>query len=152
MPEAQEARALMGENLRKIREDRGLSQSQLADRMTERGFKWSPTTVADVEKARRGLQTDELLGAALCLASSPAGLLAANVPVTIGNVTVDDPGIFNMWVQGRVRLWVDEGELLVLQRPKDVLTSYEFIEQNPGLFLSEDEYEAERRRRRKEGK
>jgi transcriptional regulator with XRE-family HTH domain len=139
MPEPQELRVIVGNNIRKWREELGLSQSQLAARMTGNGFRWSATTVAEVEKTQRRLTVDELMAMAGCLALDATALLVADVPVTIGNVTVENPSIFNMWLDGRVRLWTNNGELSVIQRPKDVITIHELPKQHRELFINEEE-------------
>lgn len=159
-------RDIAGINLRRIREDRGLSQRELAERMEGLGYGWSATSVADTEQARRGLNIDELIPLGLILQVSPLTLLSAEVTVFAGVNVVDDPydpgaerefrqiemdpGLFNLWLRAEARLWFDGRELVVLVRP-DVLTTDELAEKHPELFLSTDDYE-ESRRRRKEGK
>lgn len=142
---AERPREILGRNIRKWREERGLSQRQLAARMTEHDYKWSPTTVADLEKSQRGLGTDELFALGLILAVSPQALFVADAPVRISSqIVVDDPGMFNLWLTGRARLWADGGELLVISRPKDILTTKELVEKRPDLFVDDKSRESER--------
>jgi hypothetical protein len=54
-----EAERLAVELLRKSRRDRGLTQTDLADEMALRGFRWSQPTVARVENGRRPLALAE---------------------------------------------------------------------------------------------
>ena len=54
-----EAERLAAELLRKARQERGLTQVDVADEMTQRGFRWSQPTVARVENRRRHLSLAE---------------------------------------------------------------------------------------------
>jgi transcriptional regulator with XRE-family HTH domain len=54
-----EAERLAAELLRKARQERGLTQVDVADEMTQRGFRWSQPTVARVENRRRHLSLSE---------------------------------------------------------------------------------------------
>ena len=54
-----EAERLAAALLRKARQDRGLTQVDVADDMAERGFRWSQPTVARVENGRRHLSLPE---------------------------------------------------------------------------------------------
>ena len=54
-----EAERLAAELLRRARQERGLTQVDLADEMAQRGFRWSQPTVARVENGRRHLSLSE---------------------------------------------------------------------------------------------
>ena len=54
-----EAERLAAALLRKARQERGLTQVDVADDMAERGFRWSQPTVARVENGRRHLSLSE---------------------------------------------------------------------------------------------
>ncbi len=50
---------LADERRRAARQERGMTQIDLADQMAERGFPWSQPTVARVERGRRPLSLAE---------------------------------------------------------------------------------------------
>ena len=54
-----EAERLAAQLLRKARQQRGLTQVDVADEMVQRGFHWSHPTVARVENRRRPLSFSE---------------------------------------------------------------------------------------------
>lgn len=62
-----DADAAIAARLRQLREDRALSQADLADSMTALGFKWRANTVAMVERQKRRLKTPEVFSASFCL-------------------------------------------------------------------------------------
>jgi transcriptional regulator with XRE-family HTH domain len=51
--------ARFGENLRIVRERRGMSQAQLAGHMRERGYDWKQPTVARAERGGKAIGYDE---------------------------------------------------------------------------------------------
>ena len=73
------ASEILAENLRRLRGLRDLSQSDLAERMTALGHRWLRQTVTDVERRGRVVNIDELIGLALALQTSIAGLLDPEV-------------------------------------------------------------------------
>jgi transcriptional regulator with XRE-family HTH domain len=54
-----EAERLAADLLRTARQERGLTQLDVADEMAQRGFRWSQPTVARVENRRRHLSLAE---------------------------------------------------------------------------------------------
>jgi transcriptional regulator with XRE-family HTH domain len=66
-------------NLRLYREAAGLSQEELAQRMTDRGFGFSQATIWKIESGQRPVRASEL--AAL------ADALTVRTPVVVGNLT-----------------------------------------------------------------
>ena len=54
-----EAERRAAELLRNARQERGLTQVDVADEMVQRGFRWSQPTVARVENQRRHLSLSE---------------------------------------------------------------------------------------------
>jgi transcriptional regulator with XRE-family HTH domain len=68
--------AVFAARLRKIRDDRGLSQAELARQMTEQGRPMSKAAVLRIENGERGLSLDEALAFATVLSAVPAHLLS----------------------------------------------------------------------------
>jgi transcriptional regulator with XRE-family HTH domain len=54
-----QAERLAAELLREARQERGLTQVDVADEMAQRGFRWSQPTVARIENGRRHLSLPE---------------------------------------------------------------------------------------------
>jgi transcriptional regulator with XRE-family HTH domain len=80
-------RHIAGENVRRIRQVRGLTQRGLVARMNALGFEnWHPATAHGVEKGTRQIPLDELLAIAVCLDTDLASLLD---PVPVGVTRVD---------------------------------------------------------------
>jgi transcriptional regulator with XRE-family HTH domain len=80
-------RHIAGENVRRVRQARGLSQRGLVARMNALGFEnWHPATAHGVEKGTRQIPLDELLAIAVCLDTDLASLLD---PVRAGVERVD---------------------------------------------------------------
>jgi transcriptional regulator with XRE-family HTH domain len=65
----------LAENARQLRSLRDLSQDDVAERMRALGHQWSRQTTSDVERAKRNVTIDELLGLAIVLAASISDLL-----------------------------------------------------------------------------
>lgn len=55
---------LIAERARRLREDAGWTQAQVAEAMTRLGFKWTRVTVAEVELGTRRVSMEELVGLA----------------------------------------------------------------------------------------
>ena len=66
---------VLAQNVRVIRRVWDLSQADLAERMANLGHGWARQTVGEVERSRRGVSVDELLGLAMALQTSAVTLL-----------------------------------------------------------------------------
>src|SRR5262245_5591924 len=67
---------LLARNLRAARAAAGLSQADVAERMTQLGFTyWRRQTVARAEKAERRLTSDEVIGLMVALETDMTALL-----------------------------------------------------------------------------
>ena len=66
---------VLAANVRDYRQLRGLSQEQLAQKMTELGHPWTAGIVGFVERGDRNVTVDELVGVAFCLGFHPGKLL-----------------------------------------------------------------------------
>ncbi len=66
---------VLAENLPRLRGARALTQGDLAERMAALGHGWVRQTVGEVERSGRAVNADELIGLALSLKTSIAGLL-----------------------------------------------------------------------------
>jgi transcriptional regulator with XRE-family HTH domain len=97
--------------LRAIRKERGLSQDDVARRMTEGGRPLSKVALLRIEKGTRGLSLDEALALARVLDVAPAHLLSPPDGSTVSltdNVAVDGAGLRN---------WLLFGEPLLHETP-----------------------------------
>ena len=65
----------LAQNVRVIRRWWDLSQADLAERMANLGHGWVRQTVGEVERSRRSVSVDELLGLAMALKTSAITLL-----------------------------------------------------------------------------
>lgn len=54
----------VGENLKRYRDNSGLTQTELAERLSELGFAFQQPTILKVEHGKRGLRMDEALAVA----------------------------------------------------------------------------------------
>lgn len=63
---------VVGENVRRLRKERGWSQEDLASRMTAKGLNWRQTTVAKTESATRPLRVDEFMALSKVFDVGPA--------------------------------------------------------------------------------
>lgn len=70
-------RQIVAMNVRRLRQERGLSQRQLVARMQALRFPWWPATAHEVEKesGTRQVSLDELVALAICLDTDIASLL-----------------------------------------------------------------------------
>lgn len=93
--------------VRETRKARGLSQTELAARMTERGRPLSRPALQQLETGNRGVSLDEALALAMCLDAAPANLLS---PAADALLALTD----NCAVDGEaLRTWFATGDALV---------------------------------------
>lgn len=95
---------IVRENVRGLRSRRGLSQSQLAERMKALGFPWYPSTVNSLEQKKRNVHVAELGGLAHSLEVDVADLLdpsgcGQHADVDLGPV----PALPNAYARSLVR-------------------------------------------------
>lgn len=89
----------MGENIARIRRDRGFTVRQLSERLATFGLKVSPSTVTEIEKATRKVSVDELLIISIALNSSPIQILTPDEGHAIVVAEGVDP-IPGPWLEG----------------------------------------------------
>ena len=65
----------VAQNLRRIRELRGLSTYELSDRLAERGRPISPSGLAKIERGERRVDVDDLAALAVGVGVNPSALL-----------------------------------------------------------------------------
>jgi transcriptional regulator with XRE-family HTH domain len=75
---------VVAENLRRLREDAGFRQDDLARRSRVVGLDWTASTVAAVETSRRAVGLDEALLLAIVLECKVAELFEGDVDVRMG--------------------------------------------------------------------
>ncbi len=92
--------AVLAENIRVLRASRGITQRQLADRMTALGYGWPHQIASQVENCARSVTADELLGLALVLETSVSQLLDPHgfdkknpVHIDMGSAAPLDPDV-----------------------------------------------------------
>jgi transcriptional regulator with XRE-family HTH domain len=92
---------VIGRRLRRLRDDRRLSQIDVADLARTAGLTWTQETVARVETGRRDVSAGELVALGLALAVPPGDLLdPGGVRVRLGRSAAWLPGAL-------VRRWAD---------------------------------------------
>ncbi|QIS39076.1 helix-turn-helix domain-containing protein [Clavibacter capsici] len=81
---------VVGRNLARIREARGVTQGEFSTRMRAYlGQGWQRTTVSRFENGRRTMSVPDLLAAAVVLGCAVEELLASNAPVSAGGVSIE---------------------------------------------------------------
>jgi transcriptional regulator with XRE-family HTH domain len=113
-------------NVRAFRARRRFNQDDVAERMGWLGHRWIRVTVSEVERARRNLSVDELLGLALVLDATPQELLDPT------GVDGDDwraldygpaaipPKRAREWLRSEVRIGLlDDGRLRIAPADRD---------------------------------
>ena len=78
--QAPTAEALAGRLLRLLRESRGWSQKQVADRMRAYGYSWNQSTITRIESASRPLRLNELADLAILFGVPVSQFLEPNLP------------------------------------------------------------------------
>jgi transcriptional regulator with XRE-family HTH domain len=105
----QSPNAILTRQLKELRERRGMTQQQLADRLGELGVDPQPAraTIARTELGERNVSLDETMAYAAALDVSPARLIlpvTKVVPVAITPKRVVNPGVARRWLRGQVAL------------------------------------------------
>jgi transcriptional regulator with XRE-family HTH domain len=67
LPQFSAVSALVGRHVREVRRWRGMSQQELGVRMSDRGFRWTQTTVSRLERGGYVCSVDELAALAYVL-------------------------------------------------------------------------------------
>lgn len=80
---------VVGTNLRRLRDERGWRQDDVARRVGVLGVPWTPPVVASIEAGTRQVHLGELVLAAAALRTSLIDLLAGEGSVSLGGVTVE---------------------------------------------------------------
>lgn len=135
-PTAEPITALLADRVRRFRERCGMSQADLAERMTELGTPWKRATVVNLEKrgtisrqrvptaGRDAITVQELLRLAVALDVPPVWLLAdpkSGTPVPIARGVEPDPWTALLWMTGKQHIepskpasgqWAEAQELL----------------------------------------
>lgn len=112
---------VLARNVRAARSRAGLQQEPVATRMRNLGFTaWLRQTVANVEKARRGLRAEELLGLSIALETSVMRLVSPlqedkEIALPSGlslPVTTVEAYVTGEWITDERILWYENGPLL----------------------------------------
>jgi len=97
------ASEVFAQRLRETRARRGVSQTELAERMTEQGRPMSKAALLRIEKGQRGLSLDEAIAFAAILYAPPANLLSpeeGSLVELTSTRAVDGDGMRNFWQTG----------------------------------------------------
>ncbi len=108
-PQAPNIDTVIGANIRRLRDQRGSTQDDVAREFQAVGLDWSRAIVAAVEDGRRRIGADDLVLAAYALGVSPADLLEGSGPVLAGALAVrlaDLREAFSDQPVRQVRAWV----------------------------------------------
>lgn len=170
-PTAEPITAVLADRVRELRTRAGLSQAELAERMTEHGIPWKRATVVNLEKrgsesrkrgsmaGRDAVTLQEWLTLATVLKVTPAALLTdpvSGTPVPIAKGVELDPWTASMWLTGQETLTETPGPeelrsmaaLTVIRRLRVAIANYErnrkaeYTDDDAGRRAKED---AERR-------
>lgn len=93
--QAAELHATIAQNMRAIRQERGWSQEQLAERAAAVGLPWNRSWVADLENGRRYVSVEEIILLPLALEVEVSDLLGRG-PVRVGSVEVSSRTILKL--------------------------------------------------------
>jgi transcriptional regulator with XRE-family HTH domain len=104
---------VVADNIRAHRLLRRLEQEYVAEQMRQLGHRWSRATVSQVERHRRPVSVDELLGLSIVLdvamvkLTDPVPLEGGDPPaLDIGLPVPMPPRIVRQWAGGSVRIFV----------------------------------------------
>jgi transcriptional regulator with XRE-family HTH domain len=105
---------VLADNLRGLRLLRRLEQEHIAEQMRRLGHRWSRATVSQVERYRRNVTVNELLGLSIVLEvpmlklTDPTPLEGGDPPaLDIGLPAPMPPSIVRQWADGRVTIFVE---------------------------------------------
>jgi transcriptional regulator with XRE-family HTH domain len=94
---------VVAERLAELRQRRGWSQAELADRMAAYGIPWGRTTPGKIENRQRNVTVEELVGLAFVLGVSPVALMvptAVDTEVRLTpNTSTSGPNAY-AWMSG----------------------------------------------------
>lgn len=121
MTEALTLAEVVGTNLRRIREQRGWLQDEVARRVQRRGVSWTPSVVASIEAGGRGIHFSELVVAAAELGVAFDELMTGKGRVGITDELTVDLSNFRAAVRGKAggRRLLDDATADVRRRAKD---------------------------------
>lgn len=119
--------AIVGANVRRLRETAGLSQAQLASRLTRTGYGLGDQAVGNIEKGKRRVNVDDLVAFGSALGVTPTSLLSPGagpgnlfVVAFVGGgcvqVTADEYDFVEGWVRFQM-----QGRLVHLASARNVL-------------------------------
>lgn len=129
-PEATQAtsrEAIVGANVRRLREAAGFSQTELAARVTATGHNFGDMAVWGIENGKRRINVDDLFALGLVLGVSPTSLLSPNAGPGVlfvvafegcdsVDVTADEYDFVDGWVRFQM-----QGRLVYLASTRNVL-------------------------------
>lgn len=81
---------LIGQSIERLREVQGWSMRELARRMKDRGWQWTPTTASKVEKGERPIRLAEAPDLADLLDTTVEGFLVDPLARLLASITVED--------------------------------------------------------------
>lgn len=111
----------IGRNLRRIRENLGLSQAEFAERLTKLGYRFHQTQVAKIERGERAVRVNEWIAIAEALGVMPMALMA-------GGLGTDD-AVFEARLQfERMRTNLEETSARLYAVGKDYEAANEFYQ------------------------
>lgn len=113
--------------LRETRNARGLTQTELAEHMTDTGRPMTKRAILAIENGTRGIQLDEALELAMTLRAAPAGLLAPPEGAVLDltdSWSVDGEALRNWLVTGNPMSRPTSGEDDATDALREDLTHY----------------------------
>src|SRR5689334_13386641 len=94
---------LFAEQMRIVRERKGLNQQQIADRLEEFGVAMDQRTISKIEQGKRGISLDDAVAIAAALGSTPADLCVPSFTGIDEDVAIG-PNL--VWDRRRARSWL----------------------------------------------
>lgn len=134
------AEAIAGRQCRALRMKRGWSQTDLARRMSARGFEMSQTTVAKLENGKRPLRVDELVELAGIFGTGIVELLTTDE--TVGDVVRDHEVAYAINRVWELRASLDTAEAMMIDLDaRRAAASAHIVELRQALFEAQSEVE-----------